>query len=75
LDHERSSLKVRPTATGLVPYLETSLADAMPGVIAEVVVGPSAHPELARRALEQLLETQGYDAAGMVRHSLIPLRV
>jgi hypothetical protein len=72
-------LRMRPTATGLVPYIERHLA--RPGrtgetpAIRDVVVGPTAHRKLAREATAQLLGREGYEnAPEMVRHSAIPLR-
>jgi hypothetical protein len=65
--------EVRATPTGLLPYVVRSLeSDA----VATVVVGPGSQPTLARDAAIQLLRGAGYtNAADMVTHSDIPLRV
>lgn len=68
----------RESATGLLPYLPFDLErpDDEQRPIAEVLVGPNAHPELAVRAAEQLLDSVGYASpVGLVRRSSIPLRV
>jgi hypothetical protein len=68
----------RPRAGGLLPFTPLSLerdGDTDPP-IAELVVGPSAHPDLAVNAIRQLLKAAGYEnAAEMVRRSAAPLRV
>lgn len=68
----------RPRAGGLLPFTTLSLerdGDNEPP-IAEVVVGPSAHPDLAVKATRELLQTAGYrNAAERVRRSATPLRV
>jgi hypothetical protein len=68
----------RPRAGGLLPFiplLEERQGDAGPP-IAEVVVGPSAHPDVALNAIRQLLQVTGYDSvAEMVRQSAVPFRV
>lgn len=69
----------RESATGLLPYLPLGFGGPDDGderPIHEVVVGPNAHPELAVRAAEQLLDSGGYvSPRGLVRRSSIPLRV
>ena len=77
---------MRATATELVPYVECELAHvecelARPGqagetpAIRDVVVGPTAHPELAEEATAQLPAREGYaEARKTVRRSAIPLR-
>lgn len=64
---------IRPTPTGLLPYLERSLES---GAVAKVVVGPGSQPTLAADAAVQLLSNAGYEnARELVTHSTIPLRV
>lgn len=75
---QRVKPSFRESANGLLPYLPLEL-DPLTGderPIHEVVVGPNAHPELAVRAAEQLLDAVGYvSPVGLVRRSSIPLRV
>lgn len=69
--------KLRPTRTGLLPYVIVKLARDADGnePISEVVVGPGSHPELATKAAAQLLGSAGYpDPAKLVMRSAIPLR-
>lgn len=81
LDEERQlPVECRPTPTGFVPYVGLALPDAA-GVftgrlpIQEVVVGPTAHPELASLAVTKLLERYDYRwPITSVRLSEIPLR-
>jgi Protein of unknown function (DUF2971) len=66
----------RVGGTGLLPYTPFDLKSRdgrQP--ISEIIVGPSPHPDLAVGAARRLLESAGYDAAGMVKRSEIPLRV
>lgn len=75
---QRVKPSFRESANGLLPYLplefDPPTGDERP--IHEVVVGPNAHPELAVRAAEQLLDAVGYASpVGLVRRSSIPLRV
>lgn len=75
---QRVNPSFRESATGLLPYLplEFGRDDDEERPIHEVVVGPNAHPELAVRAAEQLLDSVGYASpVGLVRRSAIPLRV
>jgi hypothetical protein len=66
----------RARTTGLVPYTPVRLGNESERPLAEVVVGPAAHPDLAALAARQLLESAGYDnASEIVRSSEIPLRV
>jgi hypothetical protein len=74
LPHETERLKFRASVTRLVPYIETPITIGAEGSIAEVVVGPNAHPDLAKRAAEELLACAGCDATEMVKHSAVPLR-
>ena len=70
--------QIRTSATGLIPYLSPRLADNHEGKppIAEVIVGPGRHPELAAKAAVRLLQSVGYQGAEtMVKRSEIPLRV
>ncbi|MGH3628057.1 MAG: DUF2971 domain-containing protein [Sciscionella sp.] len=75
---ERVTPSFRESATGLLPYLPLELEregdEERP--IAEVVVGPNTHPDLAARAAAELLGSVGYASPiGLVRQSSIPLRV
>jgi hypothetical protein len=68
----------RPRHDGLVPYvpLSTERKDDVELPIAEIVVGPGAHPDLAVTAAQHLLELHSYtDVVKIVRRSEIPLRV
>ena len=61
-----------------MPYVPLSLGavEEVEGPIADVVVGPAPHPQLAADATRQFLRNAGYERArDMVRHSAIPLRV
>lgn len=73
LPHE--SVKARASGPQLIPYIETPIEVSGEGAIAEVVVGPSGHPELAMRAVQDCLASAGCNASKMVRHSTVPLRV
>jgi hypothetical protein len=79
--HPQSTVHLRPAETGLVPYVEYELPDRA-GVftgrlpIKEIVVGPAAHRELAKRAVWMLLEINDYPWTHTpVTASEIPLRV
>jgi hypothetical protein len=75
---DNSPPSIRPTRNGLLPFIKNKLVlDEKANLpIAEVVVGPSAHPALALKAAIQLLKNAGYPhPEGLVRHSAIPLRV
>jgi hypothetical protein len=73
-------ISFRPATTSLVPYVElTPLARAghlggrLP--ICRVVVGPTAHPELASQAARVLLNQNGYPSVHTsVQASTVPLR-
>jgi hypothetical protein len=71
-----SRVCLRPSRTTLVPYVELNLSvpggqDKLP--IREVVQGPTAHPELARLAVDWLFRKHGFQAPE-IRGSTIPLR-
>jgi Protein of unknown function (DUF2971) len=79
-EEEQLPVECRATATGFVPYVELALPGAGPFTgklpIKEVVVGPTAHPELAEQAVGKLLKRHDYDSFWTtVRRSSIPLRV
>ncbi|MGO9332921.1 MAG: DUF2971 domain-containing protein [Acidimicrobiales bacterium] len=65
-------------ALGLVPYVALGVsADRSPrrAHIGEIVIGPTAHPELARRSLRLLLASVGYgEDEVLITHSKVPLR-
>ena len=74
----RATPSFRERAGRLLPYLPVPLGggEAAEQPIAEVVVGPTAHPELAASAARQLLASVGYEnASEIVTGSEIPLRV
>jgi hypothetical protein len=71
-------LRWRSSPSGLIPYVELRPNGESPGVsgllpITEAVVGPHAHPELAKHAFRRLVMGHGLDPA--IRGSAIPLRV
>jgi hypothetical protein len=80
LDREppyRTAPSFRARVTGLLPYVPLAIdrpGDSEPP-IGEVIVGPSAHPDLAVRAAQQLLAKHGYENGQIVKRSKIPLRV
>lgn len=62
---------------GLVPYVPLNfLGDQLSRMpIAEIVIGPTPHPELVERSVRLLLAAQGYEEGEVeVTHSVIPLR-
>jgi Protein of unknown function (DUF2971) len=73
-------IKFRPATTSLVPYVELAplaraghLGGRLP--ICRVVVGPTAHPELASQAARVLLNQNGYPWVHTpVQASTVPLR-
>jgi Protein of unknown function (DUF2971) len=74
-------LLFREQETGLVPYVDMRPTGDPPGVIAsrlpltEIVVGPTRHPELSRKAMADYVKSCGYEEDVVVRNSEIPLRV
>ena len=75
-DAARRALKFRASMMGLTPYMETKLwtddtATASP--IREIVIGPTAYPVQAERAISQLLACHGLEHVRL-RRSEVPLR-
>jgi hypothetical protein len=74
----QSSLEYRAVKNYLVPYVALDVTpmagvNAHPQVpIAEVIVGPKPHPELAAASVQSLLRND--HAFATVRNSAIPLR-
>jgi hypothetical protein len=74
------NLKFRSGKHCLVPHLEFPIVEIDDGTVSEwllqgVLVGPSAHQELAKRAIENLLEFHHIPAGSdAVSCSAIPLR-
>ncbi|HTX07450.1 MAG TPA: hypothetical protein VME22_02500 [Solirubrobacteraceae bacterium] len=75
---ERLDIRFRPTADGLVPYVEIPVLDRA-GVfanrlpLAHVVQGRTSHPKLSAHALELYLDTRGYGSPHTtVQPSAIP---
>jgi hypothetical protein len=64
----------REGRSGVVPYVELALRRGInPLSLATVVVGPNPHPELAQRAVEELLRVKGVTCS-LVSRSAIPFR-
>lgn len=70
LDRQRDIAKFRPSAVGVVPYIEVSLA---PGAIREVVLGPGNHLDTRLEGVRTLLDVWGLQDV-QVRTSEVPLR-
>ena len=71
-------IKFRHTALGFIPYIELSLkrntglyTQKLP--LKEVMVGPSANPDLSLQSLTLYLESKGYFMT-KPRRSKVPLR-
>jgi hypothetical protein len=71
---EEASPRFRPGRSMLVPYYEHVFPGQNgPVPIEELIVGPTPHPELARRAAEGVLSANGLGSA-KVRSSTVPYR-
>jgi len=70
LDKQRDIAKFRPSAVGVVPYIEVSLA---PGAVREVVLGPGNHVDTRLEGVRTLLDVWGLQDV-QVRTSEVPLR-
>jgi hypothetical protein len=76
---EGIDMKFRPSALGLVPYVELPLRDRA-GIFADrlplwqVRQGPVGNPQLALESLEMFLDSKGFRPHTEVFHSGIPLR-
>lgn len=70
----RNLVKTRPTANGLVPYVELPIAldDELIDIEA-VYVGPTQHPERGVASARMMLQTLGYDP-DLLKRSEIPFR-
>lgn len=73
------AIKVRPTARGLIPYVEIPLDSRSPPIfeVEQIVVGPTHRPTEGVLAVTLLLESLGYDRAkaeSIVVPSKIPFR-
>ncbi|MFC0452189.1 DUF2971 domain-containing protein [Rhodococcus jostii] len=70
INRTNPNLKFRSGALGVIPYVEIGFPAH---AVAEVVVGPGPHPELRKQAVEQLLDSEGYEKVP-VRLSTVPYR-
>lgn len=68
-------LLLRPGPNTLVPYVEVPLS--LPDgsfYVPEVIVGPTVHPELSRKAVNALLFSSGVSKDWMIHSSQVPYR-
>jgi len=76
---EGIDIQFRPSALGLVPYVELGVRDTA-GVFTgrlplwEVVQGPTRHPEVSLASLSMYLDSEGYGFHTKVSSTGIPLR-
>lgn len=70
-----SDVKFRQGLNALIPYIELNLSDVKTSKlpISEIVLGPTLHPELAKKALDSMLKKNGFPNV-LLTESEIPFR-